>query len=824
MTLPEGFLSDDSSTTSHWNWFGAAILFVLVNLTFFPFIWGDRTFQESANETASLYLLGSRQQSTVQHLTLSVLDPGAASWQGETDFAVEHRIIFGEKEPPIWNPYASFGTPLAADAHSQPYFPLAWIPIVWSNARAYDIFVASRIFVGGLFAFLFLRQFIRFMPALVGSVAFMYSGYYWLYITMQNLSVGVLLPAMLYSFERVLRRPGVGASAIMALVMACVILGGSPELTALALTFGAFYLVARIALSASLRSTWRAYSPYLTAGAVVGIGISAVMIIPFLEYLPLSWNSHSGGSPGLLQTDGLSWSTAATYLAPLYLGPPQGNIFANFSGWTTIRGFFGCSALFFALIGFFSCVVDVIKRRPGGTSVPFVLGIVAIFLLAKRFGEGLVNWVGALPGLREITFPKYEEAIIGCCVALLAGFGVSRLYEKRATMISILLAALLPLTILTAAAGEDRQAFLRLSEHQDYYRLSLAAALIFLGLAFAATVAFNTGRLKTMYFGFAVLTLVIAEPLSTYIVPLHYVVNTPPPQSTSALLGAPYINYLESHLTGHDRLFAQDGLLYPQWSGAFGLADVRGENALYYKRYLPFVRAFLPDSGGDGAATRFVGMGDDVTIPAGQRFLALSSVRYVATTSDLDQSNAFRKTYDVNGVKVFQFRSPLPRISVFHHVVIANTPEEALHEIRSNAFDPYSEAVVEGQSSALRHLAKARPASVNAGRLEEYRPTFVRALVRIDSPAFVVLNDTNFPGWSASIDGRAAHVFAANYLFRGIVVPAGVHTIEYHYDPRSFVVALVISLISLSVLSGMGVLALFTRMQNATVESASRPV
>ena len=74
----------------------------------------------------------------------------------------------------------------------------------------------------------------------------------------------------------------------------------------------------------------------------------------------------------------------------------------------------------------------------------------------------------------------------------------------------------------------------------------------------------------------------------------------------------------------------QDGLLYPEWSSAFGLADVRGLAPLYYERYLPFVRAFLTDSSGDHLNTRFVGMGDDLTTAASRRFLALSSVRYVA--------------------------------------------------------------------------------------------------------------------------------------------------------------------------------------------------
>jgi len=180
----------------------------------------------------------------------------------------------------------------------------------------------------------------------------MYSGYYWLYLTMQHLSVEVLLPAMLYCLERVLRWPGFGAAAMLALVVACMLLGGMPESTALAFMFGAIYVAARIALCSAVRSKWRAYVPYLALGTIVGIGLSAVMMLPLLEYLPLSSNVHSTGSTGLGH-DGFSWSALATYLAPLYLGSPWGNIFGNVGGWTLIRGFSGASPSFLRRLAFF---------------------------------------------------------------------------------------------------------------------------------------------------------------------------------------------------------------------------------------------------------------------------------------------------------------------------------------------------------------------------------------------------------------------------------------------------------------------------------------
>jgi hypothetical protein len=168
---------------------------------------------------------------------------------------------------------------------------------------------------------------------------------------------------------------------------------------------------------------------------------------------------------------------------------------------------------------------------------------------------------------------------------------------------------------------------------------------------------------------------------------------------------------------------------------------------------------------------------------------------------------------------VFDFKSPLPRISVFYHIIRATAPEDALHDLKSNTYDPYSEAVVEGQSVDFQRLSESGRSAVSAGRIEEYKSTFVRALVKTSSTAFVVLNDTNFPGWSAFIDGHATPMFNANYLFRGIVVPVGRHVVEYRYNPRSFTTGLAVSIVSLFALVGMMVAAFLGRAANVRVEA-----
>ncbi len=53
--------------------------------------------------------------------------------------------------------------------------------------------------------------------------------------------------------------------------------------------------------------------------------------------------------------------------------------------------------------------------------------------------------------------------------------------------------------------------------------------------------------------------------------------------------------------------------------------------------------------------------------------------------------------------------------------------------------------------------------------------------VEADGAALLVVNDARVPGWTARVDGAAVPIVAANYLARGVWVPAGKHQVEFRY-------------------------------------------
>lgn len=64
-------------------------------------------------------------------------------------------------------------------------------------------------------------------------------------------------------------------------------------------------------------------------------------------------------------------------------------------------------------------------------------------------------------------------------------------------------------------------------------------------------------------------------------------------------------------------------------------------------------------------------------------------------------------------------------------------------------------------------------------------------------PGFLVVLDSYYPGWKAYVDGRESGILRANYAFRAVEVPAGIHTVALSYSPRSFQVGFAVTAIFL---------------------------
>lgn len=112
----------------------------------------------------------------------------------------------------------------------------------------------------------------------------------------------------------------------------------------------------------------------------------------------------------------------------------------------------------------------------------------------------------------------------------------------------------------------------------------------------------------------------------------------------------------------------------------------------------------------------------------------------------------------------------------------ANQEIDALNEIL-----PTETAVVDARfKSALKDATKGYKDSLSTIRLTNYEPNRLVYETENTKDGIAVFSEIYYPdGWRVTIDGKPAELARANYILRTMYVPAGKHTIEMRFDPKS---------------------------------------
>ncbi|MEX1241958.1 MAG: YfhO family protein [Cyclobacteriaceae bacterium] len=73
-------------------------------------------------------------------------------------------------------------------------------------------------------------------------------------------------------------------------------------------------------------------------------------------------------------------------------------------------------------------------------------------------------------------------------------------------------------------------------------------------------------------------------------------------------------------------------------------------------------------------------------------------------------------------------------------------------------------------------------------KLVELSPRHLTYESQSSSDGLAIFSEIYYPGWEATIDGKAAEVLRADYVLRALEIPAGNHTIEFTFEPRPYIV------------------------------------
>ena len=140
-------------------------------------------------------------------------------------------------------------------------------------------------------------------------------------------------------------------------------------------------------------------------------------------------------------------------------------------------------------------------------------------------------------------------------------------------------------------------------------------------------------------------------------------------------------------------------------------------------------------------------------------------------------------------VAIYRNEGAGPRAILVHRARVVASEEEARQVLTQPGFDPRAEVVLVGGEELV-----GEPSDQDSLRIEAYAPEYVRVRARTQSPAYLVLADSHYPGWVARLDGRPATVRQADVALRAVALPAGEHVVEFAFAPASLRWGLAVSL------------------------------
>jgi len=124
------------------------------------------------------------------------------------------------------------------------------------------------------------------------------------------------------------------------------------------------------------------------------------------------------------------------------------------------------------------------------------------------------------------------------------------------------------------------------------------------------------------------------------------------------------------------------------------------------------------------------------------------------------------------------------------------SPDQVLAALTDPAFDPTAEALLEQPVSSIRHPASSIQYQVTL----QDTPNRVTIRATLDAPGYLVVADTWYPGWQATVDGVPTEVLRANYAFRAVWLETGKHEVEMVYRPTLVRIGGAVSLTVLTLL------------------------
>jgi len=728
--------------------------------------------------------------------------------------ALRKFAFYGDSSFPLWNPYLMCGVPLIAEIQSGLFYPPNIVFRIFPLDIATNISLFIHLYLLALCTYYFGRQInISRAGAMIAASVFCFCGPVFLRLFAghhTDLYTIAWIPAVFLIVNRIGNMPGRRNFIYLGLILCLQILAGHTQYLFYTIFFSWLYLlfVTRHLLHRNLIRSWVLHNVGFFFSICIAVLIALPQIIPVHEMLSLSPRKSLDISD--VAKFSFPPQNLLTFLTPLIFGDGVKIPYWGLYNLWEMCAYTGTMALLLSAIA--------IKHFKKANHVVFFL-FLAVFAMIMALGDHtplLKLFYHIFPGFK--MFRGHSKVYIFCCfsIALLAGIGYDALQrfsirrDRRFFMpmlgglgLCLVLLLLIPYPALMeepiksfmSYVQNDSRSYLPIPgvENTEFVHAAIKQAVmsvryflisLFLGI-FLVLLTLRFGShwlLKTIIILFILTDLFIFGKTFVSSVDIHH---WDLKQDALQFLSRDKNQYRSAIITSFGPKYGVTSLLhqitgdYPyvlsRYSRLYNLAN-RGKPIPSMK--ISSIRRLSP-------------------------IYNLLNLKYLVVNSNrLSGIPGYNEVYNDGILSILQNKFALNRVYLPRRIKIVNEENEALRGILEIPSITGEQIIIETDSVAKSSFEPEnfsdREDQTETVETVEYSSNRIELRAHLASDSWVILTDTFYPGWKATIDGQfEAIIVPANYVFRAIYVPKGLHKIVFQYKPKYFSVSLMVALITL---------------------------
>jgi hypothetical protein len=722
--------------------------------------------------------------------------------------------FYGDSSFPFWNPYLMCGVPLIAEIQSGLFYPPNIVFRIFSLDIATNISLFLHLYLLALCTYYFARQIhISRAGALIAGSVFCFCGPVFLRLFIghhTDLYTIAWIPAVFLVVSRIGTMPGCKNFIYLGLILCLQFLAGHPQYLFYTIFFSWLYVlfVNRHLLRWNLIRSWVLRNIGFFFSICIAVLIVLPQIVPIYEMLSLSPRHN-------LDIRDVAWfsfppQNLLTFLTPLIFGDGVRLPYWGLYNLWEMCAYCGTMSLLLSAVA--------IRHLKKLDQVVFFL-FLAVLALIMALGEHtplLKLFYHIFPGFK--MFRGHSKAHIFCCfaIALLAGIGYDAL--RRYTIrqdrrffapflgglgLFFVLLMMIPYSGLMEdpiksflsdvqndprsylpVAGIDKAEFVEAAIKQAVMSVRYFLISLFLGIFLVLfTLRWGSHRLlNTITILFILTDLFIFGKTFVSSVDIHH---WDLKQEALEFLNRDKNQYRTAIITSFGPKYGVTSLLH----------QIIGDYPYVLSRY-----SRLYNLANRGKPTPLM------KISAIQRVSPvynLFNLKYLVVNSNrILDIPGYYEVYNDGILSILHNEYAKNRVYLPRRIKIVNEENEALRGVFELPAISGEQIILERDSVAKLSFEYGsllhREDPAETVEIVDYSSNRIELRAHLASDAWVILTDTFYPGWKATIDGQSeAIIVPANYVFRAIYVPKGLHEIVFQYKPKYFSASIMVALITL---------------------------